>query len=616
MPRLARNRLSPWIESLILSYGTQKESSGWLKAHVIGVGPMSQDQAQCTDTAMGPLFLSDGMLQIPAILNASAWEHLQEKEDRESLSSLVNTTVCIKDYQLQFLMAHEHTKCRFFLSVGELATTAAGPVKDNTPCCTTLPSIRQEIFKTWRAMLGQEVQDSQASQCGFDLSELLGEWQHDCMQALLEDVKERLMTVSSRPVSPQPSTSAYTPLSTKVDTSTATSWDVERIAYKRVKCFSVPIRYLLIPEDDTMQLPTPPNVGSSSPSGLPAASGDRERDLPQVSKPSMTTQPSVDHAEWRIAKPAVLVTGHNTNGHPSLLVEDSMLHDFMITGVTDRSIRSSSNPWDMFPPPCDTSSSSNPSPGATPTHSIHNPTAESKPDCVVILTSTQLPVHSSKESQHTSEHSKGEHSYLPPYQKLQHLSSVFTTAGSSTSVTPPESPIRPFNCLPTIDEHCTSTAQKNPLTLDQERQILENDTKEAVEGKCRKAKRKRSEPTPEALTTLLDEEEAKAQISGSPPSWLFDTRAGSKEDSSYKQGQTERTVGKTTPTVHGDGRLFSYSYRVSGQNLQDFSQFKVAKSWLHWAVKCLVVPKQTDNPNSKSGSTNRTSSERTKVTSL
>uniref|UniRef100_A0A671XXV5 Shelterin complex subunit TPP1/Est3 domain-containing protein n=1 Tax=Sparus aurata TaxID=8175 RepID=A0A671XXV5_SPAAU len=546
-------RLSAWIESLILSYGTQKESSGWLKAHVIGVGPMSQDQAQGTDPPMGLLFLSDGMLQIPAILTASAWEHLQEKEDRESLSSLVNTTVCIKDYRLQFLMAHEQTKCRFFLSVGELATTAAGPVKDNTPCCTTLPSVRKEICKTWRAMLGQEVQDSQASQCGFDLSELLGEWQHDCMQALLEDVKERLMTVSSRPVSPH--------------------WDVERVAYKRVKCFSVPVRYLLIPEEDTMQLPTPPNVGSSSPSGLPAASGDRERDLPQ----------------------------------------DSMLHEFTIAGVTDRSIRPSSNPWDMFPPPCDTSSSSNPSPDATPTHSIHNPTAaESKPDCAVILTSTQLSVHSSKESQHTSERSKGEHSYLPPYQKLQQLSSVPTTAGSSTSVTPPESPIRPFNRLPTIDEHCTSTAQQNPLTLDQERQILEQEMKE---GKCRKAKRKRSEPTPEALRALLNEEEAEAQISGSPPSWLFDTQAGSKEGSSYRQGQTERTVRKTTPTVHSDGRLFSYSYRVSGQNLQDFSQFKVAKSWLHWAVKCLVVPKQTDNPN-KPGTTDQTSSERTKFTSL
>lgn len=613
MLRPARSRLSAWIESLILSYGTQKESSGWLKAHVIGVGPMSQDQAQGTDPPMGLLFLSDGMLQIPAILTASAWEHLQEKEDRESLSSLVNTTVCIKDYRLQFLMAHEQTKCRFFLSVGELATTAAGPVKDNTPCCTTLPSVRKEICKTWRAMLGQEVQDSQASQCGFDLSELLGEWQHDCMQALLEDVKERLMTVSSRPVSPQPSTSTYTPLSAKADTSKATSWDVERVAYKRVKCFSVPVRYLLIPEEDTMQLPTPPNGGSSSPSGLPAASGDRERDLPQVSKPSETTQPSVDHAEWRIAKPAVLVTGHNTNGHSSPLVEDSMLLEFTIAGVTDRSIRPSSNPWDMFPPPCDTSSSSNPSPDATPTHSIHNPTAaESKPDCAVILTSTQLSVHSSKESQHTSERSKGEHSYLPPYQKLQQLSSVPTTAGSSTSVTPPESPIRPFNRLPTIDEHCTSTAQQNPLTLDQERQILEQEMKE---GKCRKAKRKRSEPTPEALRALLNEEEAEAQISGSPPSWLFDTQAGSKEGSSYRQGQTERTVRKTTPTVHSDGRLFSYSYRVSGQNLQDFSQFKVAKSWLHWAVKCLVVPKQTDNPN-KPGTTDQTSSERTKFTSL
>uniref|UniRef100_A0A8C4HIX7 Shelterin complex subunit TPP1/Est3 domain-containing protein n=1 Tax=Dicentrarchus labrax TaxID=13489 RepID=A0A8C4HIX7_DICLA len=488
MPRPDRSRLSPWIESLILSYGGEEgnsSSSGRLKAHVIGVGQMSQSQAQGSESPTGLLFLSDGVLQIPAILTVSAWEHLQEQEDRECFTSLLNTTVCIQDYRLQFHMAPEQTKCRFFLSVGELATTAAGPVKESTPCCTTLPSVRLKICKTWRDLLGQETQDSQKSQCGFDLSELLGEWQHDCLQNVLVDVRERLMVVSGRPVSPH--------------------WDVERVRFKREKCFTVPIKCLLIPEEDAQQLQTSKNIG--------------------ICKPSETAQPSVDDAEWRIPKPVGVETGQDVSQNSPLPAEDSLLDDDMIAGVIDSDIRPLSNPWDLFPPPGDTCSSSEASPEATPTRSLHNPTAaESKPDHAAILTSTQRPVHSPKESRQTSEHSKGEHSYLPPYQK------------------PP------------------------------------NSAKE------------------------------EAQLSGSPPSWLFDTQAGSRanEGSSHHQGQTEGTVLRQTPTIHSDGRPFCYSYQVSGQNLQDFSRFKVAESWLHWAVKYLVVPKQTENPHNTE---NRTSNQ-------
>ncbi|GLD67626.1 uncharacterized protein AKAME5_001896200 [Lates japonicus] len=117
MPRPARSRLCPWIETLILSYGSEEggsssTSSGRLKAHVIGVGQMSQSQAQGSEGPSGLLFLSDGVLQIPALLTASAWEHLQEQEDRECFTSLVNTTVCIQDYRLHFHMAPEQNKCR------------------------------------------------------------------------------------------------------------------------------------------------------------------------------------------------------------------------------------------------------------------------------------------------------------------------------------------------------------------------------------------------------------------------------------------------------------------------------------------------------------------------
>ncbi|XP_045892977.1 adrenocortical dysplasia protein homolog [Micropterus dolomieu] len=589
MPRPSWSRLSPWIESLILSYGSREgSSSGRLKAHVIGVGQMSQSQAQGSEGPTGLLFLSDGVLQIPAILTAAAWEHLQEQEDRECFTSLLNTTVCIQDYRLQFHMAHEQTKCRFFISVGELATTAAGPIKDNTPCCTTLPSIRMKIYTTWRALLGQEVQDSQKGQCGYDLSELLGEWQHDCLQAVLEDVRVRLKMASSRPVSPQPSTSTSTSSLTHQDTFSATSWDVDRVRYKGVKGFSVPLKCLLIPEEDAQQLQTPPNVGSRTLSGLSASSQDRK-------KPSETTQPSVDAAEWRIAKPAFVETDHDVSENSPLPAEDSMLHEDVVEGMIDSDIRPLSNPWDMFPP-CDISSS-DASPEATPKH-----------DDAAVLTSTQLLARSLKESLLTSEHS-----YLPPYQKLPHSTSLPAITSSSTSVSPPEPCARPSNLLPATDEHPNKTAQQN-LALGQESQILE----ETVERKYRKAKRKRSEPTTEALKTLAEEEDEEAQISGSPPSWLFDTQAGSgaEEGSGHKQVQTVETVLRRTPTVHSDGRPFSYSYQVSGQNLQDFSQFKVAESLLQWAVKYLVVPKQTDNPHITSVTSNYTSSDRVEVTSL
>uniref|UniRef100_A0A8D0D824 Shelterin complex subunit TPP1/Est3 domain-containing protein n=1 Tax=Sander lucioperca TaxID=283035 RepID=A0A8D0D824_SANLU len=583
MHRAARGRLSPWIESLILSYGSPEggsSSSGRLKAHVIGVGQMSQSQAQGSEGPTGLLFLSDGVLQIPAILTASAWEHLQDQEDRESFTSLVNSTVCLQDYRLQFHMALEQTKCRFYLSVGELATTAAGPVKDNTPCSTTQPSIRLKICKTWRALLGQETQDSQKSHCGFDLSQLLGEWQHDCLQAVLDDVRERLVVGSQ-----QPSTS--TPNS---------CWCVDRLRYKGVKAFKVPMKCLLIPEEDAQQLPTPPSVGGRTTSGLSsAASEDSKRDLPQVGKPPETTQPSDDDVEWRIAEPAFVDRDQDGNENSPRPGEDSMLHEDMIPAMIDSDTQTLSNPWDIFPPPCDTSSSSDASPEATPTQSLHNPTAtEFKSAHSVILTSTQLPVHSSKESRQALESSKGEHSYLPPYQKLPHSASSPVTAGSLTSASPTEPFTGPSNLSPATDQHHTDTAQPNHPALDQEGQILGKDTEVTVEGKYRKAKRKRSEPTPEALKALVEEEEEKeAEIGGSPPSWLFDTQAGpgAEDGSSHQRGQPLGAVSRKSPSVHSDGMLFSYSYQVSGQNLQDFSRFPVAESLLHWAVKYLVVPK-------------------------
>lgn len=603
MPRAPRGKLSPWIENLILSYDSQERSSGGrLKAHVIGVGQMTQSQAQVSDGPTGLLYLSDGVLQIPAILTASAWEHLQDQEDRESFTSLLNTTVCIQDYQLQFHMAQEQTKCRFFLLMGELATTAAGPVKDKTPCCTTLPSIRLKICKTWRVLLAEEVQDSQASQCGFDLSELLGEWQHDCLQDVLDDVKERLMTVYSRAVSPQPSTSTCIPLLTHPDTSTTSSWDVDRVTYKGEKSFTVPVKCLLIPEEGALQLQTVPNAGSRTQNELSAASEDRKIDLLQVDQPSESAQPSVDETEWQIGELAVEETDHDAISYSPLTLQNG--------------IRPLSNPWDIFPPPCETSSSSDASPVAEPILLLHNPTnAASKPDHDGIITSTQLPTHSSKESWQTSGLSEEGQSFLPPYQKPPHSSGLPATVDPSTttSVSTPEPFTHPSNKLPTTENLCTSTPQQKRPPLDQDSQGLERVIEEAAEKKRSEAKKERSEPPCGALTALVDEDKEASQIGGGPPSWLFETltSSGSPEDSCQQDAQIATAVSRRAPSVHSDGKPFTYSYQVSGQNLQDFSHFKVAGPWLHWAVKYLLVPKQNDIPHSKSVTSSQKSSDGT-----
>uniref|UniRef100_A0A3B3U759 Uncharacterized LOC106939096 n=1 Tax=Poecilia latipinna TaxID=48699 RepID=A0A3B3U759_9TELE len=295
-------KLTPWIENLILSYGSGDESGSQLRAHVIGVGQMTQSQARGSDGPTGLLFLSDGELKIPAVLTASGWEQLQEKEDRECFSSLLNTTVCLQDYRLRFHMDPEQTKSRFFLSVGELATTAAGPVKDNTPCCTSSAAVRMKICRTWRSLLGQE--DSQRSQAGLDLSELLGEWQHDCLQTLLRDIRERLLALRN----PRPSTSTHTP------PPSCTRWDLDRVRYKGEPSFSVPAKLLLIPDESREQACPVEDVACTY--RVPPAGGDPVQNAGDAG---------------------------NAGEHSPPLMED-------VAPFPDPTALLSTNPWDMFPP--------------------------------------------------------------------------------------------------------------------------------------------------------------------------------------------------------------------------------------------------------------------------
>lgn len=547
------SKVSPWIERLILRYNSPEEgSSGILKAHVIGTGQMSQSQAQGSDSPVGLLFLSDDVLRIPAILTAAAWEHLQNQEERESLTSLLNTTVRFRDYRLQFHMAAEQTKCKFFLSVGKLEMASAGPVKDNTPCCTTLPSVRLKICQTWRAMQEQDVPESEASQSRLELTELLGEWQLDCLQNAVEDVKGRILEMYSG------NSGCASPLD-----SVGTRWDADRVRYKGESSFTVPTGCLLIPEEaGALQ----PRVNNQVPDNeLPGASDVAFRDPSQQSE---ATQASVDAASWRIGELPVLQTEPNASQGSSISTEEEIQQEEMIVELADSSVRPLSNPWDIFPPLHATSSSSEASPLETP---------DFRPDFAGFDCSTQVAANSLKQFEKVSESGKEESSFLTPYQKVQRSPSDLVPAVPSTSAKASGSPSGPPE----------NAAEERPPS-DPESQSLNVGTDER---KCRRAKRKRKE---DPVSPELKEEDV--VLRSSPLSWLCSTLADSTSSQDHHlRASGLRWASAKTSCVHSDGTPFYYSYSVTGQNLVDLSHFKVSGSCLQWAIPYLLVPKQNDN---------------------
>lgn len=546
MPPPSCRKVSPWIERLILRYNSPEEgSSGLLKAHVIGTGHMSQSQAQGTDSPVGLLFLSDDVLRIPAILTAAAWEHLQNQEERESLTSLLNTTVRFRDYRLQFHMAAEQTKCMFFLSVGKLEMASAGPIKDNTPCCTTLPSVQLKICQTWRAMREQDVPESEASQSRLELTELLGEWKLDCVQTAVEDVKERIVEMYRR--------NSGSPVDC-----IATRWDADRLRYKGESLFTVPTGCLLIPEEIATlqpcvvnQLPNNQLRGTSN-----ASLGDR-------SQPSEATPASVDASFWRIGElPALQVKRNSTRGS-TRSTEEELQQEEMIIELADSSVRPLSNPWDVFPPLRTTSSSSEASPLEFAAF-----------DC-----STQVAPDGLKRFEKVSESGKEESSFLTPYQKGQRSPFDPDPAVPSTSAKASGSTNRP----PAMEERDANVAPETPLS-DPESQTDER--------KCRK--RKRIEPPVVSVPPELEEEDL--VLSSSPRSSLCSTLASSSSSQDHHRWASGlRWASAKTSCVHSDGTAFSYSYTVTGQNLVDLSHFNVSVSCLQWAARYLLVPKEDDD---------------------
>ncbi|XP_072290526.1 adrenocortical dysplasia protein homolog [Eucyclogobius newberryi] len=527
---LARGRLNPWIEKLIGSFGGNEGASfGPLKAHVIGVGHMSQSQTLGSEGPTGLLFLSDEQVQIPAVLTASAWENLQDHEDRECFSSLLNTTVGIQDYKLQFQMSSEQTRSRFYLLVGKLVTTAVG-VRDNTPCCTSLPSVRTKICHTWRAMLGQE-EDSQKSESAFNLSELLGEWQQDCLQTELEHVREKLSSVK-----PQRSTASIN--STVLpDTCTATSWDIDSVRYKGIKNFSVPVQLLFIPDtrgQQNLQLKTVSGNVRNSQSKASPGSTNLQAALPETGQ-------QISSDDW-----------HNPI-------------EFATVVLSAADMSPMSNPWDMCPPPSNTSSTKS-SPETSPVP--HCPIfPESTTNLRPLDTSTQTSALSKESPRELT----AEPSLFPPYQRPLGSTTPPSTASSR----------QPADALSNMAQAAHPVCSTTQETFDGQ-----------PIRKCKKYLGKRHVDVDVSL--ILEEEE---QIDSSPPSWLFDSQMGatSELNTSQTQGPTVSQFTKVYPSVHADGKPFSYTYQVKGQELQRFSCFTVEQDLQQWAVRYLLRPTHTEH---------------------
>lgn len=527
------SKVSPWIERLILSYNSPEEgSSGILKAHVIGTGHLSQSQAQeqGSDNPAGLLFLSDDVLRIPAVLTAAAWEHLQNQEERESLTSLLNTTVRFRDYRLLFHMAAEQTRSKFFLSVGKLEMASAGPARDSTPCCTTLPSVRLKICQTWRAMQEPDVAGSAASQGGLELTELLGEWQLDCVQTAVEDVKGRLA---------QPQDCV------------ATGWDADRVQYKGESSFTVPPGCLFIPEMDGVNNQAP---DSELPRTSQAVSGD-------PSPPPEASRVSVDVASWKIDDLPALQVESDARQTSTSYTEEEIRQEETVVQLADSSVQPLSNPWDIFPPPRATSSSSEAS-------SLDATPPNFRPDVAEFECSTQVLAEGLKPS---------DASFLTPYQKVQRSSSDPIPAVPSTSAEVTRS-------RAAAEKLCADEAQQHPASQPESHSL--NVTPE--EGKGREAKRRREEEPPQ-----LEEEDLVP--SSSPRSWICSTVDSSRASQDQLWASGLRWASAKTSYVHSDGAAFSYSYSVSGQNLVDLSRFQVSGPCLQWAVRYLLLPQQNDN---------------------
>uniref|UniRef100_A0A8C1SB67 ACD shelterin complex subunit and telomerase recruitment factor n=1 Tax=Cyprinus carpio TaxID=7962 RepID=A0A8C1SB67_CYPCA len=206
--------LEPWIEKLIQNYG-QSQCETTVKANVVGVCDISDSQRmEHTDVCM--LFMSDGSAVIPAVLSDAAWEPSGFKNDLCELCF-------IQSYKI------DDASCQFYLKVNQMNTICIASKHQHPPSCTTLPSVRDQIIKTWRS----HREGSVSSASGVSLSSLLDVWHNDIIINILNDATEKI-TMSA----------TYCP-----SVATPTHWHRERLHWRGQEQFIVPVPFLLIPEE-------------------------------------------------------------------------------------------------------------------------------------------------------------------------------------------------------------------------------------------------------------------------------------------------------------------------------------------------------------------------------
>ncbi|XP_051990428.1 adrenocortical dysplasia protein homolog [Xyrauchen texanus] len=253
-PKMKRRRmaeLEPWIERLIQNYG-QSQSETTVKAHVVGACDLSDSQRmEHTDVCL--MFLSDGSALIPAVLSGASWERLQDLEERESFSGLVNAVVYVRNFNLDFHMNSDLASCQFYLKVNQMSTICIASKWDHPPSCTTLPSVREQIVKTWRSLRESSV-NSVSSASGVSLSSLLGAWHNDIIINILNDALEKINMSAT-----------YSP-----SVATPTHWHRERIHWRGQDQFIVPMPFLLIPEEQRKLMTADPSADCEceTPNGL------------------------------------------------------------------------------------------------------------------------------------------------------------------------------------------------------------------------------------------------------------------------------------------------------------------------------------------------------------
>ncbi|XP_067298630.1 adrenocortical dysplasia protein homolog isoform X2 [Pseudorasbora parva] len=274
-PKMKRRRmaeLEPWIEKLIQNYG-QSQCEMTVKANVVGVCEISDSQrTEHTDACM--LFMSDGSAVIPAVLSEAAWERLQDLEEMETFTGLLNAIVYVRSFELNFDMNPDLASCQFYLKVNQMNTLCIASKRQQPPSCTTLESVRNQIVKTWRS----HREGSVSSASGVSLSSLLEVWHNDIIINILNDATEKI-TMSNCPC-----------------VATLTHWHRERLHWRGQEQFIVPMPFLLIPEEQREPMTADPSAGSESetPNGLAPPPEDLHPTSTAIANQTADTQDNIN----------------------------------------------------------------------------------------------------------------------------------------------------------------------------------------------------------------------------------------------------------------------------------------------------------------------------------